>query len=231
VVNNVPEDPDTIRTTYANIGKEDAYGVNIFANVNIGNKFSLNGGTDIYYAMLTNNSPDPNYTASNEGWVMSLRLFGNYNIGKGWGAQFFTFYRGKQVQLQGTQGGFGIYSLGFRKDFNEKRGSIGFGAENFFTPAFKVKRESQSQNILKQSSVTTFYNMNFKVTFSYRIGKMSFDAPRKRSKSINNDDLKDGGGGDNQGGGMPQQAPGQQGGGSGQKRGQAPQQGQGQPKK
>jgi hypothetical protein len=36
-------------------------------------------------------------------------------------------------------------------------------------------------------------NMNFKVNFSYRIGKMSF-AGTKRKKSVNNDDQKDGGG-------------------------------------
>ena len=216
-----------ILTTYRNIGQEDAYGMSIFANVNIGNKFSLNGGSDAYYAVLKNNVPDEKYRASNEGWVISYRIFGNYNLSKGWGFQFFGFYRGRQVQLQGTQGGFGIYSLGLKKDFNEKKGSIGFGAENFFTPAFKIKNETQSA-FLSQNSTTTLHNMNFKVTFSYRIGKMSFDAPRRRSKSINNDDLKDGGGGgndNNSGGGQQQQAPTQQGGGNRSGQGQQPRQG------
>jgi outer membrane receptor protein involved in Fe transport len=210
-----------IETTYLNIGQEDAYGVSIFANVNIGGKLSLNGGSDAYYAVLKNNISDLKYNASNEGWVISYRLFGNYNLGKNWGAQFFGFYRGRQVQLQGTQGGFGIYSLGLKKDFNEKKGSIGFGAENFFTPGFKIKNETNSA-FISQRSVTTLHNMNFKITFSYRIGKMSFDAPRRRSKSINNDDLKDGGGGDNQNSGGGQQAPIQnvpQGGGRTQGRG------------
>ncbi len=195
-----------ILTTYKNIGQEDAYGVNIFANINFGNKFSLNGGTDMYYAVLNNNASDPKYKANNSGWVMSYRVFGNYNIGKGWGAQFFAFYRGRQVQLQGTQGGFGIYSLGLKKDFNDKKGSIGFGAENFFTPAFKIRRVSES-SVLSQQSLTILHNMNFKITFSYRIGKMGFDAPKKRSRSINNDDLKDGGGDNGQNSGMQQQAP------------------------
>jgi outer membrane receptor protein involved in Fe transport len=196
-----------IETTYLNIGQEDAYGISLFANVNVG-KLSLNGGSDAYYAVLKNNISDVKYNASNQGWVISYRLFGNYNLGKNWGAQFFGFYRGRQVQLQGTQGGFGIYSLGLKKDFNEKKGSIGFGAENFFTPGFKIKSETNSA-FISQRSVTTLHNMNFKITFSYRIGKMSFDAPRRRSRSINNDDLKDGGG-DNQNNGG-QQAPTQQG--------------------
>lgn len=195
---------DTIRTTYKNIGKEDAYGASVFANVNIGNKFSLNGGSDVYYAVLKNNDPNPNFTASNQGWVVSYRLFGSYNLSKGWGFQFFGFYRGRQVQLQGFQGGFGIYSLSMKKDIANKKGSIGFGAENFFTPSFKIHSETNSP-IIAQNSTNIMHIMNLKVTFSYRIGKMTFDAPRKRRKSVSNDDLKEGGDNNNQNTGMPQQ--------------------------
>ena len=196
---------DTVRTTYQNIGKEDAYGISAFANVNISNKFSLNGGIDTYYAVLNNNVDDLRYNAKNSGWVYNARLFGNYSLKKGWGLQFFTFYRGRQIQLQGTQGGFGVYSLSVRKDLPNKKGSIGFGAENFFYPSITVRNE-QLTPILNQEIVNVITNLNFKVTFSYRIGKMTMEAPRKRKKSINNDDLKDeggGGGGDGgqQGGG------------------------------
>jgi len=194
---------DTIRTTFQNIGQEDAYGLSVFTNVNAG-KLSLNGGVDTYYAVLNNNITDPTLAAKNTGWVYNARLFGSYNLSKGWGIQFFTFYRGQQVQLQGTQGGFGVYSLSFRKDLADKKGSIGFGAENFFYPSITVKG-SQSSYFLDQQTTSVTTNMNFKVTFSYRIGKMSMEAPRRRKKSINNDDLKDeGGGGDGgQGGGAP----------------------------
>ena len=52
-------------------------------------------------------------------------------------------------------------------------------------------------------------NRGFRVNFNYRIGKMSFDAQRKKAKSVENDDLKAGddnnggnNGGGNNGGGM-----------------------------
>ncbi len=183
---------DTILTTYKNIGKEDAYGLSVFTGINISNKFSLNGGGDVFYAVLKNNDPIPQYTASNQGWVYNVRMFGNYTIGNGWGAQFFGFYRGRQVQLQGFQGGFGVYSLGFRKDFNKKKGSIGFGAENFFAGGITI-RNSVTSPLVDQHSQTVLHNMNFKITFSYRIGKMTFDALRKRKKSISDDDLKEAG--------------------------------------
>lgn len=182
-----------ILTTYENIGKENAYGLSVFANVNAG-KLSLNGGTDIYYTTLTNNNPLPQYNASNKGWVASYRFFGSYDLTKGWGFQFFGFYRGRQVQLQGYQTGFGIYSLGIKKDINDKKGSIGFGAENFFTPSFKI-RSAVSSTLYETNSLNVMHNMSFRITFSYRLGKMSVDARPRKRKSINNDDLKEDGGG------------------------------------
>lgn len=198
---------DTIRTNFQNIGNQDAYGMNAFANVSLSNKLMVGLGGDVYYAKLNNNVANPLYNASNSGWVANYRIFGSYNLGNNWGVQAFGFYRSTQVQLQGFQGGFGIYSLSLKKDFKDKKGSIGFGAENFFTPnGFKINNEINSP-IIAQNSTTTLRNMNFKVNFSYRIGKMSFDAPSKRKKSVNNDDLKEGGegggGGQQQGGATP----------------------------
>ncbi len=183
---------DTIRTTYQNIGSENTYGFNIFASVNITNKFTLSGGTDIYYAILKNNVSDPLYNASNEGWVAGYRAFATYSLAKSLSLQFFGFYRGRQVQLQGYQGGFGIYSLSIKKDFMNKKASLGFGAENFFNfNGFKVHNSLESAAI-NQSGTNTLYNMNFKVTFSYRIGKAMDSKPKKR-KSVDNDDMKEGG--------------------------------------
>ena len=220
---------DTLFTNYANIGNESAYGLNFFGNVAIGKNFSVNGGVDSYYAMLNNNKPGVE-NVQNAGWVFSGRLFGNYNIKNGWGLQFFSFFRGRQVNLQGYQGGFRMYSLSVRKEFNEKRGSFGIGIENFAQSSLKIKGEIQSttysltdpdySTTLNQYSTNVMYNLSFRANFSYRIGKMSFENNnRGRKKSINNDDLKGEGGGDGGGGG---------GGGNmeqGQQRGGAPQTG------
>lgn len=205
---------DTILTTYQNIGKENAYGASLFVNVNLG-KFTLNGGTDVYYAVLNNNVQDTDYRASNEGWVASYRVFGNYDLTKGWGFQFFGFYRGRRVELQGTQGGFGIYSLGIKKDIGpDKRGSLGFGAENFLTSGFKIKSEVNSPTISSRN-VNVMHNMNFKINFSYRIGKISADnASRRRKKTISNDDLKQGDDNGGQGGDIQQPQQQQRGGGN-----------------
>ncbi|MFL0205924.1 TonB-dependent receptor [Aquirufa sp. 2-AUSEE-184A6] len=184
---------DTVKTTSRNIGNEDAFGMNINLNVNLSNKLMIGGGGDLSYLVLANNVADPLLNARNEGLQTNFRVFGNYNIGNGWGAQVFSFYRVNQIQLQGSQGGFGIYSLSFKKDFKNKKGSIGFGAENFLTPnGFIIRNETKTATI-NQVSENTLRNMNFKINFSYRIGKMSF-GPTKKKKSVNNDDTKGEGG-------------------------------------
>ncbi|PZX56510.1 TonB-dependent receptor domain-containing protein [Algoriphagus chordae] len=190
-VRTVAED-GVIYTGYDNIGHERAVGTNIFTNISLGDKFSLNGSVDAYYAMLDNGLTDPKYAASNEGFVVSGRMFGNYTLPKDWQVQAFTFARGNRVQLQGTSGGFYMYGIGLNKQFDEKRGTIGFGADNFFTKEFKMKNEIITPTIV-QNSTNIMRNMNFKINFSYRIGKLSVDQKTRKKKSVNNDDLKGGG--------------------------------------
>jgi outer membrane receptor for ferrienterochelin and colicin len=194
-----------IFTSFENIGREQALGTNLFFNVNLNNKLSLNGGMDLFYSMLDNGLTDPKFAAQNEGFVISGRMFGNYTLPKDWQIQVFTFARGRQVQLQGTSGGFAAYGLNFNKQLKEKRGSLGFGAENFLMKEFVIRNEIVTPTIL-QNSTNRIQNLNFKINFTYRIGKMSLDQTPRRRKSINNDDLKDGEGGgqgENQQGGGP----------------------------
>ena len=192
-IRNVRED-GIIFTTFENIGREQALGTNLFFNVNLNNKFSLNGGTDLYYSMLDNGLEDPKFAAKNEGFVVSGRMFGNYSLPKDWQIQLLTFARGRRVQLQGTSGGFAAYGLNFNKQLKEKRGSFGFGAENFLMKEFVIRNEIITPSIV-QNSTSRIQNLNFKLNFNYRIGKMSLDQRPKKRRSITNDDLKDGGDG------------------------------------
>lgn len=66
-----------------------------------------------------------------------------------------------------------------------------------------VRNEIMTPSIV-QNSTNRIQNLNFKLNFNYRIGKMSMDQRPKRRKSITNDDLKDGGeGGQGEQGGAP----------------------------
>ncbi|GAB3945670.1 outer membrane beta-barrel family protein [Spirosoma harenae] len=205
-----------IITTFQNIGIQRTVGANVFFNTNLTSKWSINGGLDTYYMYMQGTTPGADgksMTISNTGVSIGGRLMSQLQLDKGWSAQVFSFFRGPNPQLQGTMGSFYMYSLGVRKDLANKRGSIGLAAENFVSNGVTM-RTTLNSPLLSQTSVTHLYNSNLKVTFSYRIGKMTFEQPRKKARSVTNDDVKGGEGG-NDGGGQPQQAApagGQQGG-------------------
>ncbi len=197
---------DTVRTTYRNIGDEKAYGASLNLNLIMSDKVSINGNTELYYMTLNNNVPDPIYSAQNEGWVISGRVFGSYKVTDSWSLQAFSFVHGRRVQLQGYRGGFGMYSLGINKDLPNKRGSIGFGVENFLGNSITIKSETISP-IINQQSTTVRQNLNFKVNVNLRFGKIEGNArtstPRRSRRTISSDDLKEGDGG-GQDDGQPQ---------------------------
>ena len=57
------------------------------------------------------------------------------------------------------------------------------------------KKSETATPVIQQNSVNTLQNMNFKVSFSLRFGKLGVDSnPRRKRKTISSDDLKDGGG-------------------------------------
>lgn len=185
---------DTVYTTFQNIGEEDAYGISLFANTKIG-KLTLSGGFDSYYAVLNNNIDDELYNASNEGFVISGRMFGSYELTDQWALQFFGFARGRQIQLQGYQTGFYVYSLSVNRSFKDKRGSIGFGAENFLNSGMKMTSEVNTP-LVDQYNTNLMRNLSFKVNFSYRIGKLTTGSQR-RQRRVENNDLKQGEGNQN----------------------------------
>jgi len=194
--------PGAVLITYQNVGQENAYGGSAFASLDVGTKLSLSGGVDTYYAVLRNNVPDARYAARNAGFVAAGRLYGSYALPRGWGLQVFGFYRGQQVQLQGTQSSFALYSMSLKHDFAQKKGSLGLGAENFFSPSNTVRSDIASP-LLAQQSVTVQRLTSYKVYFSYRLGRLTAD-PRPH-KNVKNDDLKtdENGGGSQGSGGAP----------------------------
>ncbi|PLK45843.1 TonB-dependent receptor domain-containing protein [Emticicia sp. TH156] len=211
----IPSDtlPGAIVTTYKNIGRQHAYGSNIFANVAATSKINVGLFANIIYNTLEgqvlgiNNVSE---TITNSGWNISGGLFSQATFKNGWGAQAFGFLQGNQVQLQGNQGGFGFYTIGIKKDFKNKKGSLGLAGENFLNKSFNIRSELKSAQFNQVNNIY-MYNRGVRLTFSYKIGKMTVDAPKKKARSVNNDDVKSDGQSGGQttggttGGGQPRQ--------------------------
>jgi outer membrane receptor protein involved in Fe transport len=215
-----------ILTTYENIGVEKSYGTNIFTNIYLTNTWSINGGFDMYYSFLegqTTGLDGKSITVKNDGFNFGGRLMSQLQLKNGWGIQAFTFMRGRRVELQGVRGGHGMYSMGVRKDFKNKKGSIGMSVENFAQKGWNIKSEYNTPQFTQVSN-NLMLNRNIKINLNYKFGKMTFTDSRKKTRGIRNDDVKDGGGdggGGNAGGGEGGAAP--------QGQGARPQQGQGAP--
>lgn len=152
---------DTIKTTYQNLGKQNAYGTSLSLNLSPSNKLSISGGLDLYYLTLDNQDPDSLFRSSNHGWVTNFRVFGSYNLSDKNSIQAFTFSRSRQIQLQGYQGGFSVYNLSFNRKFAGKKGMIGIGGDNFLTNAFKIPTVVNSGNI-NQKAVNVLHNRSLK---------------------------------------------------------------------
>jgi ferric enterobactin receptor len=192
----------SIITTYENVGKQHTYGANIFTNVAATSKINVGIFANIFYMSLTGQTRGVDnvfHTTTQSGVVVSGGMFAQATFKNGWGAQAFGFMQGNQVQIQGRQGGFGFYTLGIKKDFKNKKGSLGLAAENFLSKRFTMHTALSSPTFTQESNIY-LYNRGLRLTFSYKIGKMTMDPPRKKAKSVNNDDVKSDGGG----GGQPQ---------------------------
>lgn len=197
--------PGVILTTFENIGSEKAVGANVFMNLNLTDKWTVNGGIDAYYAMLEGQvtmADGSTELATNQGFNFGGRIMSQYKLNEGWSLQAFTFMHGRRVQLQGSRGGFGMYSLGVNKDFKNKKGSIGLSADNFAGKGWNVNSELVSPTFT-QTSDMLLYNRNIKINFTYKFGKLDFVEPGKKTKSVKNTDVK--GDDSGNGGGEPQQ--------------------------
>ncbi|TLV03179.1 TonB-dependent receptor domain-containing protein [Dyadobacter luticola] len=212
-ISQVRQPSDTLAgaivTTYQNIGKQHAYGTNLFANVAVTTKINVGIFANAFYTTLTGlslGSDGKSEEIKNDGFNVSGGVFSQATFGNGWGAQAFGFMQGNQVQLQGMQGGFGFYTVGVKKEFNNKKGSVGLAAENFLSKRYNIHTSLNSAQFNQVNDVY-LYNRGVRLTFTYKIGKMTMDAPKKRAKSVSNDDVKSdgqqsgGGGGGGQGGG------------------------------
>ncbi|GAB4039684.1 TonB-dependent receptor [Spirosoma jeollabukense] len=172
-------------TRVTNLGKEYNYGSNVFATVNITPRWSVNGNIDVMYRFIQGLTLDVNGLStlvSNQGFRWGGRMDTQLQLDKGWAVQANIGYRGKDINLQGYRIGFAQYSLGARKDFSNKRGSLGLAAENFLTRGMgftSVLNSAQFDQDFRQY----IYNASVRATFSYKLGSLN-GAKVKKNKSL-----------------------------------------------
>lgn len=169
---------DTIISISQNIGTEANYGISIFVSVPVSERFTINGGTDTFYRILKNNSPDPVLNTTMQGVTPNFRMFGNYNFSNGWSFQFFGSYQGKSYNLQGYRTSPINHSVSVKKNIWGKNGSLTFGLDNFVTPTYQVYSNLKSPYLI-QNTTNTLHNFAVKISFSYKIGRVAQDRKKQ----------------------------------------------------
>ena len=108
-----------------------------------------------------------------------------------WKAEGFGFMRSPSQTLQGSSTTFSMMSFGIKKEFKNKRGSIGIRiVEPFAKNGEKVWTTRLSGDNFNQVSERTTPFTSIGVSFKYTFGKLNFKSNSKRSK-INNDDVQE----------------------------------------
>lgn len=190
------------RTVQNNVASNNSLGASFFGSINPIKALTIRGSVNVFtynptvYAQYANFiNPDALKTR-----LMST-MFGSasVNLPKNYIIEAFGFANSARRTIQGTSPAFGIYAFGIKKQFLDKKASIGFNTIQPFAVNKSFNQEISSPGFT-QSSHTRIPFQSFGITFSYSFGKISFANPTQKKKGVNNDDVIQGGG-DQTGGG------------------------------
>ncbi|MBK8724178.1 MAG: TonB-dependent receptor [Saprospiraceae bacterium] len=176
-------------TTFKNVGVNNSIGLNAFGSWEIIKPWTLRGNVNVYtYNLNSNNIVATN---TNNQMMYNLALISSWSFNNGWFAEFFGLFNSARYTSQGKNPSFSIYSFGFKKEFNNKRASLGLNISNPFTPDQKFTTDLRGQDFYQFNEIKVpFRTIN--LSFNWQFGKMEFKGSKK--KNINNDDLKQGDG-------------------------------------
>lgn len=180
---NIDDSTKISMTTFGNIAKVNATGLDLFGSTTLFKKLMLNLNGNLYYKQLESNTPTLNL--KNSGWEYSGNMYANFQINPKWSINGFAMYSGNQIMLQGLQGGWYYYFMGAQVNILKGRGQIGLAAENILTPRMKIPTRLNYTNA-SQDFNTVYVGRGVRLSFNWSFGKMQF----AQEKAVKNDDLK-----------------------------------------
>ena len=177
---------DSSFTTYLNIEEENRYGFNYYGGITL-KKFNLRGGFNISSSNIKDGEEERKGMIS-----YNYNLGGTIDLGKGIKFETWMFARSPKQTIQGSSTSFSMMSFGIKKDFKNKRGSLGISVvEPFLRDGEKTWiTDLESPNFSQYSESTVLFR-SIGISFKYTFGKLNFKNRQTKSK-IKNDDLQQG---------------------------------------
>ena len=185
IESNITVEEDVSTTRYLNIGENQKLGFNYYGSIMVG-ALNLRGGFNIFQYK----SEDVRI-GSIEAILYNYNFGGTLNLGNRFKLETWGWFSSPTQTLQGTTDNFSMMSFGIKKDFKNKRGSLGlrviepFNKYKIFTTQIEGDGFTQYSNRQR-----TFRSIG--ISFSYTFGKLNFKSKRGNSK-IKNNDQKEGG--------------------------------------
>jgi outer membrane receptor protein involved in Fe transport len=172
---------DVAVSTRQNIGRENNYGLNLFASAKFFSKLDLRMNA-FFYKRHTINTIDRGYNYNSFNYRVNLNA--DYQFSKTLVAEFFGNFRSARHEAQGTFPSFTSYSLAIRKQFWNKKGSLALTASNPFHKDIVQKTKLFGpQFIINQTRTIPFRSIG--LNFTWKFGKLEF----KKDKEPINDNL------------------------------------------
>ena len=179
-------------TVYENVGNNNSIGGSFFGTINPIKILTIIANLNAY---TYNPAPSGGFAQfqSQSGTYVQYGGFlrASLTLPKNLVAETFAFGSSSRRTIQGTQPSFSIFGVGVKKQFMEKRLSVGLNAIDPFDKYKDFNSSLKSPGFTQTSSFQLPFR-SFGVTFSYSFGKLSFSNPQQTKKGINNDDTKQG---------------------------------------
>jgi len=173
--------------SYENIGSSTNYGFNYFGSLRF-DKFNIRTGFNLYQYNGTGEIDNKEISLTSS-LLYSYNFGGSYNISDHWKAECWGFFRSPNQTIQGSSTSFSMMSFGVKKEFKNKRGSLGIRIIEPFKDKKIFLTEINGGNFNQRSERTiTFRSIG--ISFKYTFGKLNFKSSKKQS-SINNDDVSE----------------------------------------
>ena len=159
---------DVSLTQRYNIGTQTGIGATIFGSVNLTRALSLR--TNMMLGALTNESPG---LGKATGFAFRGNLNASYKFPGNFVAEAFGTLNSTQKTIQGTRPAFGFYTLAMRKEFWNKKASLGLTATNPFNKYVDQRNTLYGSNFT-QTQLRKVPYQSFGITLSYKFGKLEF---------------------------------------------------------
>lgn len=177
------------KTTFRNVGNNNSVGFNFFGQINPVKPLTLRGNFNVYtYDINTNGGLVA--TSSGVQMVYNAFMMASYVFPKGLTFETFLITNSPRRTSQGKNPSFNMWNMGLKKEIMKKKGSIGLTIIDPFNENKNFRQNIAGADFTQSSNFSVPFR-SFGTSFSYRFGKLSMQAPRKK-RGVTNDDQKQG---------------------------------------